>query len=68
MTINIENIKTLIKLTGLKKDEFAAKIGISRVTIYRILNGSSEITEKYKKLILAEYSTLILNNLDKFKE
>lgn len=63
----IQDIETVIELTGLSKDEFAKELGVSRVTLHNWLSGKRDINEMHMKLFY-EYTFNRGIRLNKIKE
>lgn len=55
MTTKGERIKELRKQLGMKQDEFANQIGISRILLSYIENGQKSLTERNAKFIVEHF-------------
>ena len=56
-----ERLKTIIKLSGLSRDDFAKKGGISRSQLFRYLNGEQEPSTSFYRNIKAHHSWINTN-------
>lgn len=63
----IQDMETVIELTGLSKDEFAKELGVSRVTLHNWLSGKRDVNEMYMNFFY-EYTFNKGIRLNKIKE
>lgn len=63
----IQDMETVIELTGLSRNEFAKELGVSRVTLHNWLSGKRDVNEMHMKLFY-EYTFNKGIRLNKIKE